>query len=63
LRRQTATGFGSTVVKAMAESSLDGDVDLDFVPRAALARRVSFGEGAGKTGARCVSVAVEQVKS
>jgi two-component sensor histidine kinase len=25
-------GFGSTVVKAMAESSLDGDVDLDFAP-------------------------------
>ena len=25
-------GFGSTVVKAMAESSLDGDVDLDFPP-------------------------------
>ena len=25
-------GFGSTVVKAMAESSLDGEVDLDFVP-------------------------------
>jgi two-component sensor histidine kinase len=25
-------GFGSTVVKTMAESSLDGDVDLDFVP-------------------------------
>ena len=23
-------GFGSTVIKAMAESSLDGDVDLDF---------------------------------
>jgi two-component sensor histidine kinase len=26
----TRSGFGSTVVKAMAESSLDGDVDLDF---------------------------------
>jgi two-component sensor histidine kinase len=25
-------GFGSTVVKAMAESSLDGNVDLDFAP-------------------------------
>jgi two-component sensor histidine kinase len=25
-------GFGSTVVKTMAESSLDGDVDLDFAP-------------------------------
>jgi two-component sensor histidine kinase/CheY-like chemotaxis protein len=25
-------GFGSTVVKAMAESSLDGDVELDFAP-------------------------------
>jgi two-component sensor histidine kinase len=25
-------GFGSTVVKAMAESSLEGDVDLDFAP-------------------------------
>jgi two-component sensor histidine kinase len=25
-------GFGSTIVKAMAESSLDGDVDLDFAP-------------------------------
>jgi two-component sensor histidine kinase/CheY-like chemotaxis protein len=25
-------GFGSTVVKAMAESSLDGSVDLDFAP-------------------------------
>jgi two-component sensor histidine kinase/CheY-like chemotaxis protein len=25
-------GFGSTVVKSMAESSLDGDVDLDFAP-------------------------------
>jgi two-component sensor histidine kinase/CheY-like chemotaxis protein len=25
-------GFGSTVVKAMAESSLDGDVDLEFAP-------------------------------
>jgi two-component sensor histidine kinase len=26
----THRGFGSTVVKTMAESSLDGDVDLDF---------------------------------
>ncbi len=25
-------GFGSTVVKTMAESSLDGDVDLEFAP-------------------------------
>lgn len=25
-------GFGSTVVKAMAESGLGGDVDLDFAP-------------------------------
>jgi two-component sensor histidine kinase len=25
-------GFGSTVVKAMAETSLDGDVNLDFAP-------------------------------
>jgi two-component sensor histidine kinase len=25
-------GFGSTVVKAMAESSLEGDVELDFAP-------------------------------
>jgi two-component sensor histidine kinase len=25
-------GFGSTVVKAMAEASLDGKVDLDFAP-------------------------------
>jgi two-component sensor histidine kinase len=25
-------GFGSTVIKAMAESSLDGDVDLEFAP-------------------------------
>jgi two-component sensor histidine kinase len=25
-------GFGSTVVKAMAESNLDGQVDLDFAP-------------------------------
>jgi HAMP domain-containing protein/two-component sensor histidine kinase len=28
----THRGFGSTVVKTMAESSLDGDVDLDFAP-------------------------------
>jgi two-component sensor histidine kinase len=25
-------GFGSTVLKAMAESNLDGDVDIDFAP-------------------------------
>jgi two-component sensor histidine kinase len=25
-------GFGSTVIKTMAEASLDGDVDLDFAP-------------------------------
>ncbi len=25
-------GFGSTVVKTMAESNLDGEVDLDFAP-------------------------------
>jgi two-component sensor histidine kinase len=32
VRAPTQSGFGSTVVKTMAEASFDGDVDLDFAP-------------------------------